>query len=94
MATVPPHLGRLLIEIHSVGVLPSALGVQYCLNVHFSDRRSQFGYATNDQFQKESVELISNCNLTQVQSATSQCKNRTGGTAYVAATVTPDSVAE
>lgn len=67
MATVPPHLGRLLIEIQSAGMRHPP-GVQYCLNLHFLD---QFRYATNDQYQKEMFELISNYNLTQVQSATS-----------------------
>lgn len=39
---LPPHLGRLRIEIHSVGVLPSCLGCNCVWNLHFLDQWSQF----------------------------------------------------
>ena len=39
---LPPHLGRLRIEIHSVGVLPSCLGCNSVWNLHFLDQWSQF----------------------------------------------------
>lgn len=76
----PPYLGQLLIEIDSVDMLPSARDATLSESALFRNQWKQFLYATNDQSQREVFELISSCNLTQEQSATFKCKNRTEGT--------------
>lgn len=82
-ASAPPsHLGQLVIEIHSVGLLLSARAAISSQSALVFRRESAL--SCFKQSQRDALESISNYNLTQVQSATPQCKNRTGDTQLIA----------